>query len=399
MITDDETSEREKRKATITERIKIIAEKLCNELSQRSGSKFTIIPRFKESHALCLNASILGGSEEIGLKYPVKSQDGRVLGLMYTSGDLCKIYFDGDRKIKWPDDWIDSYPPFIDVVEVYKDHIKVEKGKDMDLYFMCLAYYAVYVPKEYLLDREYRMKVARFIPAIVKDVNIFLKILDEILVKYGIDKSEVNLDLNLFDCSLKFNTAGMNDEQIVENVLKRAGALTELRKRFREWLPNDKRREYYESTMLFPEDPFRRRFRAPFGSSTDEFSDSKFEGRRYLCEWPYRSGNPEVDKKYEMELKHEIWDFCDVIKFYNLDGYRLRLAKKTEKGLKFLGKVKRRGLMKVEDWLGGIRSGIKEEDLYREDVVVAVDKKMKRLEKFPLEKIEFLKEDFPEMFK
>jgi hypothetical protein len=60
--------------------------------------------------------------------------------------------------------------------------------------------------------------------------------------------------------------------------------------------------------------------------------------------------------------------------------------------LKFLGKPDRIGRI-------GLRKVIKEEDLDKENIVIAVDSKMKRLPKFPLEKIEFLKEDFPEMFK
>ena len=372
------------KKVGITEKQKTIAEGICGELNRRSGNRFRTIERLEKSYILCYNVAKMGGNiGEEYQKYPVKTADGRELGLMYVQGNLYRFYFDGMRRIKWPDDWIDPYPQFIDATKVGDNYIEVEKGKDMDLEFMCLAYYAAYVPGEYFLNREDRMILARLIPAIVKDFNIFLKFLDEVLAKYKIDKSEVELNPYFFDCSLKFNIADMKDEQIVENVLKRAEALTELRKKFREWLPNDKRREYYESTMLFPEDPFRRRFYMPFGSSNFEFSDSKFEDELHICKWP-RTG-PETDKMLKQVL------FEGHPKYYNFDGYRLRLAIKTKKGFKFLGKADRKGWIKIDE--------IKEEDLCREDVIITVDKRIKGLEKFPLEKIEFLKEDFPEMFK
>ncbi|MEM3661101.1 MAG: hypothetical protein QXU11_12050 [Thermoproteota archaeon] len=45
------------------------------------------------------------------------------------------------------------------------------------------------------------------------------------------------------------------------------------------------------------------------------------------------------------------------------------------------------------------KAKVREEDLDREDIVVAVDERLEKLPKFSLEKIEFLKENFPEMFK
>ncbi|MEM3957218.1 MAG: hypothetical protein QXO47_03330 [Thermoproteota archaeon] len=373
-----------------------IAERICKELSAKSGYEFFVDERYEYAKGtyilrpMCIRDSP---------SYPVKSPNGRELGSIYIDGDLFKIYFDGDKKVRWPDDWVDPYPISIDMVIIADAYIKVKKGRDMHLDFMCLAYYAIEVMEEYLLNREDRMALARFIPAVIKDFNILLKFLDEVLSKHRIDRSEVELNPYFFDCSLKFGTVSMNDKQIVENVLKRVDALTELRKRFREWLPSDKRKEYYESTMLFPEDPFRRRFRIPFATPAPGYSDSKFEGRRCLRKWPYESGNPEVDREYEKKLKHDIWEFCDIKRYYNFEGYRLRLARKINGRLKFLGQANRRGLLKAEEQLGGIRSGIKEEDLDREDIIIAVDKRMKRLEKMLLEKIEFLKEDFPEMFK
>ncbi|MEM3489607.1 MAG: hypothetical protein QXO75_08165 [Nitrososphaerota archaeon] len=91
-------------------------------------------------------------------------------------------------------------------------------------------------------------------------------------------------------------------------------------------------------------------------------------------------------------LKHELWD-AESFKYYDLDGLRLRLTKKTERGLRFLGRVNRKGWVIID------KAKVREEDLNREEIVIAVDERLEKLPKFPLEKIEFLQEDFPEMFK
>ncbi|MBO3842205.1 MAG: hypothetical protein FGF48_07300 [Candidatus Brockarchaeota archaeon] len=69
------------------------------------------------------------------------------------------------------------------------------------------------------------------------------------------------------------------------------------------------------------------------------------------------------------------------------------MAKKAGTGLRFLGRVNKKGWAIID------KKRVREEDLDREDVIVAVDERLEKLPKFPLEKIEFLKEDFPEMFK
>ncbi|MEM3426441.1 MAG: hypothetical protein QXI42_11680 [Thermoproteota archaeon] len=58
-----------------------------------------------------------------------------------------------------------------------------------------------------------------------------------------------------------------------------------------------------------------------------------------------------------------------------------------------MGRVNRKGWVIID------KAKVREEDLDREDIVVAVDERLEKLPKFSLEKIEFLKEDFPEMFK
>jgi len=50
-------------------------------------------------------------------------------------------------------------------------------------------------------------------------------------------------------------------------------------------------------------------------------------------------------------------------------------------------------------WVKIDKSRVREWDLNREDIVITVDERLEKLPKIPLEKIEFLKEDFSEMFK
>jgi hypothetical protein len=110
------------------------------------------------------------------------------------------------------------------------------------------------------------------------------------------------------------------------------------------------------------------------------------------------SGNPELDGKVEQGLKLWLWDGS---KEYNLDGYRLRLAVKTERGVELLGKPDRKGWIKLKKEGSIFETRAKEERdeiLSRKDLIIVVDKRMKRRPKIPLEKMQFLREDFPEMF-
>lgn len=407
-----------------------LVKRLCKELSERSGQIFIPekirredSPPFWVCSNVCRDRSYYREHREemegSFFDYLKKWPDGRVLGTMYLTADFRKVYFDSRRKIKWPDDWIDPYPASIDSVKVTDEYVTIWKGYDTDLNFICLAYYAVKfdvnmyiisleippgVPNDILTrvlsKREERIRVSRFVPAVVKDLNIFFKMLNEVLAKHGLDISEAYPRVNRFDCRLVFKISDMSDESIIDGVLKRVDALTELRRRFREWLPSDERRAYYESTMLFPEDPFRWRFYIPEGGfPVPEWWKSslpfrrRYEGPRILCKWP-PNVDPDLDKRYEGELKEKLWS-SESFRYYDFDGNRLRLARKTKSGLKFLGKVvnKRKGWVRID------KNRVREEDLDREDIVIAVDERLEKLPKFPLEKIEFLKEDFPEMFK
>ena len=283
------------------------------------------------------------------------------------------VYFDEKRRIKWPDDWIDPYITSIEAVYIFNDHIKVWKSHEVDLDFMCHAYYNAHVSTTYFLNREYRTRAARFVPAVVKDFNVFLKLSDEVCSKYKLDRFVIDMP-DILACSVGLDIANLSDKEVVDRVIRRVEALTELRRRFREWLPSDERRGYYESTMLYPEDPFRER-----------------TIMNQIIEWPHKSGDPKKN------AEHERWSKAALMlegrvkplrKYYNFDGYRLRLARKTGENLEFLGKIIEGGMIVYD-----------EEMLPKEDTVVAVDEKLDKLLKFSLEKIEFLKEDFPEMFK
>jgi len=369
------------------DRWKKLAEKLAKELKERSGYDFTL-KVYEEPY-------FRWACDRGRIKYPVKSSDGRELGLMFIDGERRHVYLDAKRKIKWPDDWIDPYVPFIDVVVSDCNSVAIKNYGRLDLDFLSLAYYCVELHTDWeMVEREDRWKMARFMPAVIKDIEVLLKLADGILTKHGIGKSEFNISsFNHLNYELSFKIRDMDDNEVIEEVLKRIEALTELKRRFGEWLPSEERKEYYENTMLFPEDPFR--FKCYIPSVIDRssgFSWRKYEGMRYICKWPFKIGDKEVDKKYKRVLKHELWD-AESFKYYDLDGYRLRLAKKTEKSIKFLGRVNRKGWVIID------KAKVREEDLEGEDIVIAVDEKLEKLPKFPLEKIEFLKEDFPEMFK
>jgi len=319
-------------------------------------------------------------------EYPVKTQDEKELGTIFMQAELRHIYFDEERRIKWPDDFIDPYPVTVDYVNFYEDYVKVSTWKDLDLKLLSEAYYAISFSDFTLKDREDRMKAARLIPAVIKDIEVFLRILKESLERHNIkfDFSKVgtngltvssqdgssNLKYSfefLGHVSLTFPTKGMNDDEIVDNVMRRVEALTEYRRKFRkEWLPSEERRNCYESTFLYPEDPFRK---------------SWFYYR--LVKWPFKSSNDEINKAYENGIRNELLEHLKyyfgiyysgggkISKYsdlYNLDGYNLELVNYKLESKEIVG-----GEIKIN--------------------------KRKRIYKFPLEKIEFLKEDFPELWK
>jgi len=335
------------------------------------------------------------------LEYPVKTKDGRELGTMFMFhqvDDLKFVYF-GKRRIIWPDDFIDPYPITIDHLSFYKDYVDLWMGELIMLDFLSEAYYTVLLDYEFerflyeeintrLINREDRMKLARIIPGIVKDVEVFLRCIKESLEKRNIKvdfsnvkssgATDVPLVVNLENgfklflnvvwpnVCLSFPIKGMEDEEIIDNIMKGVDALAEIKRKFRkEWLPSEERRKCYESTMRYPEDPYREGFR------WDRKPHMEF---RKLINWP--TGNKEEDKYYKSDieflareeaLKYEKGEQTEISSIYNLDGYRLELANYEFKNGKIIG-----GRLKI-------------------------NKKVTC--RFPLEKIEFLKEEFPELWK
>ena len=368
--------------SSIADRHRLIAEKLCKILNESSGNKFVI--EKGENHLTCVNVSRLYREKhkESFFRYPVKSPDGRELGQMYTEGDLYDIYIDGRRVIKWPDDWIDPYPISVETVTISRDQIEIEIDS-FDLHFLCKYYYALW-PLILLFSnedsitvmlskREDRMKAARIMPAVIKDIEVFLKSLQSSLERWSIGQQEVKYNFSILGASIKFDTVGMNDEHIINEVIKRTDALTEHLKRMKsEWFPSEERRNYYEETKLFRDDPFRERIWS-----------------RVICKWPLKR-DEEFNRKYEDVMRDELIESLSEPrhKVYNLDGYKLRLVNYRLVPEKVRTKVVENGKV--------VEHEVLKEKI--EDGTIIVDKRS-RLYKFPLEKIEFLKEDFPEMFK
>jgi hypothetical protein len=345
----------------------LLANRLAKELSERYGCEFGVVSR--RDFWICRRPS----------RDYFKGQ-----GLMYTytQADINDVYFEGKRFIKWPDDWIDPYPISVETVTISRDQIEIEM-EGFDLHFLCKYYYALWPllllfsnedsMTVMLSEREDRMKAARIMPAVIKDIEVFLKSLRSSLERWNVSQREAKCDFSELEVSLKFDIVGMNDEQIINEVLKRIEALTEHLKRMKtEWFPSEERRKCYEETKLFRDDPFRERIWS-----------------RVICKWPLKRDR-EFDKKYEDVVRDELIESLKDPrhKVYNLDGYKLRLA-----DYKLVTEKVRTKVIESEK--------VVEREILKEKIEggkIIVDKHS-RLYKFPLEKIEFLKEDFPELFK
>lgn len=316
---------------------------------------------------------------------------------VFTQVDPRKVYFDGRRKIIWPDDFIDPYPITIDHLSFYKNHVDLWIKELIMLDFLSEAYYAVWFDYDWfgffdeintrLLSREDRMKLARIIPGVIKDIEVFLRCLKESLEKCNIkvdfsnvkfhgsvefplvvnleDGSKLFLNIEWPNVLLRFPIKGMKDEEIIDNIMRRVDALAEIKRKFRkEWLPSEERKKCYESTMQYPEDPYREGFQ----------SDKKPHiGFRKLINWP--TGNKEEDEKYKGEveilvreevLRYEKGEQAEISSIYNFDGYRLEWVNYKFENGKIVG-----GKLKINK---------------------------KETCKFPLEKIEFLREEFSELW-
>jgi hypothetical protein len=240
------------------ERKKLIAEKIRKLVTENYKREFRVAYGLEDALWSCYVTP-----SWYELEYPVKTQDGRELGTFFMQAELRHVYFDEERRIKWPDDFIDPYPVTVESITFYKSgYVETEVSERLDLDFLSEAYYAMSFSDLALKERDDRMKAARFIPAVIKDIEVFLKYLKTTLEKYNLKSDLSNLKYRfelLGDISLTFSAKGMNDDEIIDNVMRRVEALTEYRTKFRkEWLPSEERRNCYESTFLYPEDPFRK---------------------------------------------------------------------------------------------------------------------------------------------
>ena len=313
-----------------------------------------------------------------------RDYDEEKLPVMLTSCDLRDWY--ESSEIDWLKDWTDKTPICVDKINIYDDHAEVHLWHEFNFNFLVDRYYHLHMilPAIMFSSRENRMKAARFIPAAVKDLEVFFKFLNNYLIKYNIDSSElVWRDLEHhpafidFAIYLSFKTVGMAEEEVINDTMKRAKALAECRRNFRAWLPTLERKHYYESTRV----PKRR-------------------GWHYLCSWPL--GIPSLEERYREELVREMKAslgsylkalrrheqgllqrkpiLSQYFRFYNLDGYALRLSGKARLD-ESLKNVPLSDAVKVDDG------------------EVMVDRRVERLKPLPLDWIGFLRDDFPELFR
>ena len=348
------------------DRLRRIAQRLKTLLEEDSGCEF-----------------------EWGLQTLTEAGMGRVydeekLPAMLRSWDLYDHY--EHSEIDWDKDWTDNNPIYIDSVGVYDDHVVVYLRREFSFNFLVYKHYHLRMVQPGIMfsSRENRMKASRFIPAAVKDLEVFLRILNDSLKKYNIDSSELVWD-DLkrpgpihFGLQLSFKTSDMNEDDVVEATMRRCKALAEYRRNFRAWLSSEERKRCYESTH-------RPRMRAWWS--------------RHLCAWPL--GIPELEEEYRKDLvgmmRWELGHYLEALKeyeqgqmrrrpdlseyfrFYNLDGYALRFS-----GRPYLDEgTKGKPLADLVKFEGGGE--------------VVVDRRT-RLRPFPPERMEFLKGEFPELF-
>lgn len=97
----------------------------------------------------------------------------------------------GKRKaFNWEVDWKDTEPISIDSIELYDEHVKVNCWWEFLLDFMVNYYYYLECLSVIMGTKENRMKASKFIPAPIKDVEVFLKTVNETLEKHEINRLE-----------------------------------------------------------------------------------------------------------------------------------------------------------------------------------------------------------------
>ncbi|MGB9760398.1 MAG: hypothetical protein ACP5KW_07785 [Thermoproteota archaeon] len=299
-------------------------------------------------------------------KFDIKSLP-TILRLSMEGGlyDYYRIWSAKPKKdIDWEKDWKDENMISIDYVEVRSDRITIGTFGEFEVNFMAKMYYDVdeiiFEPRDELYtNREDRMKLARYIPAVIKDVEVALKLITKVSADSGLSTSEFKLSRSEpplreldFTVTSEFQITGMNMEDIIENSIKRIKVISKWRKAFRTWLSSAQREEFYEASkwacLVYKRE--RRRWWVTGGPG--------------LIKWPVYG-----KKAKEVLTEHHIYRYLDHgAPLFTFDGY---------------------GIV-------GYRIGHEYKFRF---LVDKKEKKFRRLKQVPLEKIEFLKEDFPEMFK
>lgn len=102
------------------------------------------------------------------------------------------------RNIDWERDWKDDNPISIDYVEASSDRLTIGTFGEFQANFMAKMYYDVdeiiFEPRdEIYTNREDRMKLAVYVPAVIKDVEVALKLLTKVSSDSGLSVSEFKL--------------------------------------------------------------------------------------------------------------------------------------------------------------------------------------------------------------
>ncbi|MBO3842495.1 MAG: hypothetical protein FGF48_08795 [Candidatus Brockarchaeota archaeon] len=153
------------------------------------------------------------------------------------------------KEIDWERDWKDNNPIFIDYVEVWPDKVLIATLGEFSLDFMTQKYYhlseIIIEPKnDIYMNRE--DKLARYVPAAIKDIEVAIKAITGVSTGEGLDASKFKLFSVRFglDFCIKseFPIMGMSEKEIVDECIKRTKALSKWRKIFRAWLPSLERK-------------------------------------------------------------------------------------------------------------------------------------------------------------
>ncbi|MEM2930850.1 MAG: hypothetical protein QW797_08350 [Thermoproteota archaeon] len=331
-----------------------LAEALKRALEDESGYKFElqdIVDEKKVNYKKLLRKYDLESLPTI-LKL---SQKGTI-GL----GEYYNLWGWPHKEIDWEKDWKDDNPVFIDYVEVWPNKVLIGTSGEFMLDFMAHKYYGlgeiILEPRsDIYVNKEDKMKLARYMPAVIKDVEIALKAMSEVSTANGFDTSGFKFFFQPwvdFCVKSEHPLVGIKEEEIVENCIRRVKVMSEWRKRFRAWLPSMERKHFYENTKIG--------YTARMLKKGNWWST----GVEGLIKWPVK------DRKIrEKVIRNHIYRYLDHgAHLFTLDGYGI-IGYRIDHEYKFKFWVDRR------------------------------QKKFQRLKPIPLEKIGFLREDFPEMFK